>query len=56
MGRLPSLLTSTLGGDALGGQNYLFAILIFAVTFVLSLLGLGIYRFVVARHEKKSTQ
>lgn len=56
VGRLPSLLTSTLGGDALGGQNYLFAILIFAVTFVLSLLGLGIYRFVVARHEKKSTQ
>ena len=52
VGRLPSLLTSTLGGDALGGQNYLSAIVIFAVTFGLSLLGLGIYHLLMKRHEK----
>ena len=42
--RIPSVITSTLGGHALGLQNYTFALLVFAVTAVLSLAGLLIYR------------
>jgi len=48
--RLPSLVTSTLGGNALGTERWLQAVLIFAVTMVISLLGLWVYRRFV---EKK---
>lgn len=34
--RLPSIVTSTIGGNALGMQNYVFAIVVFAVTLVIS--------------------
>ena len=49
--RIPSILTSTVGGDALGVQNYQFAIIIFAVTLAISGVGLLIYRGVCKRHE-----
>ncbi len=41
--RIPSVLTSTVGGSLLGEQKYLFAILAFAVTLILSGVGLIIY-------------
>lgn len=50
--RLPSIITSTVGGDALGMQNYVFAIVVFAVTLVVSCAGLLIYRFICKRNEK----
>ena len=53
LGRLPSIVTSTAGGDALGTESYLFAAIIFAATFVLSALGLFIYNMLCKRHEKK---
>ena len=53
LGRLPSIVTSTAGGDALGTESYLFAVIIFAATFVLSALGLFIYNMLCKRHEKK---
>ena len=56
VGRLPSILTSTLGGDALGEENYISAIVVFAVTLGVSLAGLGLYRFVVARHQKRKQE
>ena len=40
--RLPSVITSTVGGNAVGEQNYLFAVLVFAGTLVVSGLGLWI--------------
>lgn len=52
VGRLPSVLTSTVGGSALGGKSYLFAALVFGGTLLLSLVGLLIYRSVCRRHEK----
>lgn len=52
VGRLPSVLTSTVGGSALGGKSYLFAALVFGGTLLLSLAGLLIYRTVCRRHEK----
>lgn len=53
LGRIPSVVTSTIGGDALGLQNYQFAILAFAVTMVISVAGLLIYRSLCRRHEKQ---
>ena len=54
VGRLPSVLTSTVGGSALGGRSYLFAALVFGGTLLLSLVGLLIYRCVCRRHEKNN--
>jgi len=54
VGRLPSIVTSTVGGDALGVQNYQFAIIAFAVTLAISGVGFLIYRAVCRRHENRS--
>lgn len=50
--RIPSILTSTVGGDALGLQNYEFAIIVFAATLVLSGTGLLIYRSICQGRTK----
>lgn len=52
VGRLPSLVTSTIGGDALGTSDYGFAVMVFAVTLIISLLGLLIYKHICDRREK----
>ena len=49
--RLPSVITSTVGGNAVGEQNYLFAILIFAGTLAISALGLWIYQR-ISKHKR----
>ena len=54
VGRLPSIVTSTVGGNALGLQNYQFAILTFAATAVIGLIGLVIYRQVCRRHGRQA--
>lgn len=48
--RIPSVLTSTLGGDALGTQRYVQAAVVFAVAAVLSAMGLFLYHRLKARH------
>lgn len=52
LGRIPSLVTSTVGGDALGTQNYWFAGIVFAATLAVSGLGLLLYRRICRRHQK----
>lgn len=42
--RIPSILSSTLGGDALGREQYLLALVVFAATGLISLLGVWAYR------------
>ena len=42
--RFPSIITSTVGGDALGTGQYLFAVIVFAITAVVSLIGILIYK------------
>ena len=51
--RFPSVITSTVGGDALGTQNYSFAIVVFLGTALLSGLGLLGYRAILLRKERK---
>jgi len=50
--RIPSVITSTIGGNAIGLQNYQFAIAAFAVTILISLIGILVYRKITKRHEK----
>ncbi len=42
--RIPSIITSTAGGNALGMQRYVFAIIVFAATLLVSAAGLWAYR------------
>lgn len=51
--RIPSIITSTLGGDALGLEKYWPAVIIFGATLAVSLGGLLVYRLICRRNEKK---
>ena len=53
VGRLPSIVTSTVGGSALGEQNYRAAIIAFAIALAVAGAGYVIYRAVCRRHEAK---
>lgn len=50
LARIPSVVSSTIGGGLLGTKNYKVAIMVFAVTFVISLICFLIYK----KHEKAS--
>lgn len=52
---LPSIVTSTIGGDALGMGDYGFALLVFAVTIIISGLGLLVYRTVCRTRERRES-
>ena len=51
--RIPSVATSTAGGAAVGDENYVFAGAVFAVTLVVSLLGLWLYNRISARRQQR---
>lgn len=53
VGRIPSVITSTLGGNAMNQQNYGFAVLVFGVTLALSGAGLLIYKTICRRRSEK---
>lgn len=50
-GRIPSVITSTIGGNALGSRRYGAAVIVFAVTLAISGIGLAIYNRVCNRHK-----
>lgn len=56
VGRLPSLVSSTVGGDALGTENYRFAAVVFAAALGLSGLGLLLYRHICRRKSGGSSK
>lgn len=51
--RIPSVVTSTVGGDALGTQEYLFAVTVFVATAAVSGLGVLLYRAIRCRHQRR---
>lgn len=53
LGRLPALVTSTVGGDALGTKDYWFAVFVFAATMVVSGIGLLIYDRICKRRSRE---
>ena len=56
LGRIPSIITSTVGGNALGTQNYWFAIAVFAATMAVSGIGLLIYNRICKRHAAREKE
>lgn len=51
--RIPGIWASTAGGSAMGKKSYLIAILILALVLLCSLIGVGIYTFIVKRNNEK---
>ena len=51
--RIPSIVTSTLGGSALAEKDYLFAAIVFAVTAVISIAGILVYNKISRHREEK---
>ncbi len=51
LARLPSIITSTLGGDALGTQRYIHALIILGIVLAISGVGLLIYRHICKRNN-----
>ena len=51
LGRIPSVVTSTVGGDALGTRSYGAAIVVFAFTLAISALGLALYNWICKKHK-----
>ena len=45
-GRIPAIVTSTIGGDALGTKSYILAIVVLIITFLISFLGVMVYRWI----------
>lgn len=54
LARLPSIVTSTAGGNALGSQNYVTAVVVFGVTALLSVGGWLLYNWFVNKRQKKT--
>lgn len=53
--RIPSIVTSTLGGNALAEQNYLFAVIVFVITAAISIVGILVYNKINRRREEKKS-
>ncbi len=53
VGRIPSVLTSTITGNALGMQDYRSAVWVYAITGVVSVAGILVYRRFAKRHQNK---
>ena len=56
LGRIPSIVTSTIGGNALGTKNYWGAVAVFAITLAVSAAGLLIYDRLRARREREKQE
>jgi len=53
LARIPSVISSALGGHALGTQKYLYAAIVFGVTLLISLLGLWVYKKITAHRSSR---
>ena len=51
--RIPSIVTSTFGGNALGEQKYKAAIIIFTVAIIVSVIGWSFYKIICNIHNHK---
>ena len=50
--RIPSVITSTVGGSALGVMDYKFAVIVFCVTMIISIAGYIIYGKITAKRNE----
>jgi len=56
IGRIPSVITSTVAGNAFEQKNYLFGFLVFAFTLAIGLIGLFIYNKITKKKEDQSVK
>ena len=49
--RIPSVITSTFGGHLLGEERYIGAVILYGITGLLSLLGMGGYQFYLKKKQ-----
>lgn len=54
--RIPSVVSSTVGGNAIGIKDYKFAIIIFVVTAVISILGICIYKLILKKNNSEKPE
>ncbi|MBO5852374.1 MAG: TVP38/TMEM64 family protein [Clostridia bacterium] len=54
--RIPSVVSSTIGGDFFGNGKYLEGILLFLITGAISLLGIILYRKILAKHRERKAK
>ena len=52
VGRIPSIITSTIGGDLIGEQKHLIAIIVFVISLLISGIGLMVYKTVCKYNNK----
>lgn len=52
--KIPSIITSTVGGNAIGMANYQFAIIVFVVTFLISAAGLLFYNHYTKKKQDEA--
>lgn len=53
LGRIPSIVTSTIGGDALEKNDYTWSIVAFSIAITLSLIGIIIYKIMHKNHNEE---
>ena len=56
IGRIPSIITSTISGDAFVQKRYLFGIIIYVITFVVGLIGVLVYNKVTKASKEISPE
>ena len=54
--RIPSVVTSVVGGSALGEKNYGFAAIVFGITILISAVGVLIYRSVLKKKNQSEEE
>lgn len=52
LARIPSVVSSTVGGNALGVKSYITAIIVFVVTMIISAVGWIIYKKIIIEKKK----
>ena len=51
--RIPSIVSSTIGGSFMGNQQYIEAVILFVVTGIISLIGMKLYNILIKKARKK---
>lgn len=53
--RIPSIITSTMVGDAIGEERYLYSVIVFAVTGAVGIGGYFLYHYLTKKHQKNES-
>ena len=56
--RVPAILISTIGGNAIGSERYTFAVVVFVLTIILSVIGMFVYHrlTLTEKQQEEDTQ